>query len=216
MHPHKTMYTMLSTHITDKSSQIIKGGFSTADEPALSRAISLCSVIISLLGPNVSDIKGLTPTFYADLYAQQIFPLMRQHSVRRIFVMNTVSVYQPDDSPSFIRWLCQFLVWIVAGVAQKNMYAIQALLEDKERSKGIEWTAFRLGLIPGGCDEQSWRKDREGEMYAGPVGAKGHSIMQKRAQLAKWLVEAAVNGAQEWIHRMPAVSRLSGGRNKVQ
>lgn len=198
------------------TSQVIQGGFSAADEPALSRAISQCSAIISLLGPNIGSIKGLTPTFYADVYSQHIFPLMRQHSVKRILVMNTVSVYQPDDASSFLRWLAQWAVWLMAGIAQKNMYAIEKLLTDQEQSKDIEWIAFRLGFIPGGSDEQSWRKDREGDVYAGPVGTKGWSIWIKRAQLAKWLVEAAEGGAQEFVHRMPAVSRSAGGKNKTQ
>lgn len=141
---------------------------------------------------------------------------MRQHQVKRILIMNTVSVYQPDDAYSFLRWLAQLVIWAVAGIAQKNMYAMERLLTDKEQSKDIEWTAFRLGFIPGGSDEQSWRKDRAGDVYAGPVGTHGWSIWVKRAQLAKWLVEAAEGGAQEWVYRMPAVSRLVGNKSKTQ
>lgn len=207
---------MFSVHKINAARQIIQGSFSPTDSHALSQAISQSHTIISLLGPNIGSLKGLAPTFYADVYAQHIFPLMRQHAVKRIFIMSTVSVYQPDDAYSFLRWLAQFTVWLAAGVAQKNMYAVQALLEDQERSEGIEWTAFRLGFIPGGCDEESWRRDREGEVYAGPVGAKGYSVWQKRGQLAKWLVDAAETGAHEWVGRMPAVSRLVGGRSKTQ
>lgn len=178
--------------------------------------MSQCTAVISLLGPNVGSMKGLTPTLYADIYASVIFPLMRQHSVRRILVMNTISVYQPTDERSFIRWLVQWLIWLFVGTAQKNMYAIQALLEDQEQSKDIDWIAFRLGFIPGGCDKQSWRKDREGEVFAGNVGAQGWSSAIKRGLLAKWLVDAAEGGAQEWVHHMPAVSRLVGSRDKTQ
>ena len=193
-------------------SQVIQGSFFNADEAKLSSAISQCSVIISLLGPNIGSIRGLKPNTYADIYAQFVFPLMRQHGVKRIFAMSTVSVSRPEDKPSIIRWVLAFAVWLVAGMAQKNIYTMQYLFEDQEQSKDIEWTAFRLAFIPGGHDEKSWRKDREGEVFTGYVGDPGYSFVQRRGQLGKWLVDAAVDGAPQWIHRFPAVSRLAGGK----
>ncbi|RVX69735.1 hypothetical protein B0A52_06380 [Exophiala mesophila] len=192
--------------------EVIQGSFFNADEAKLSSAISQCSVIISLLGPNIGSIRGLKPNTYADIYAQFVFPLMRQHGVKRIFAMSTVSVSRPEDKPSIIRWVLAFAVWLVAGMAQKNIYTMQYLFEDQEQSKDIEWTAFRLAFIPGGHDEKSWRKDREGEVFTGYVGDPGYSFVQRRGQLGKWLVDAAVDGAPQWIHRFPAVSRLAGGK----
>lgn len=156
----------------------------------------------------------MKPNTYANIYSQRVFPLMRQHGVKRIFAMSTVSVYQPKDKSSFIRWFLAFLIWVVAGMAQKNMYTMQQLFEDEEQSKDIDWTAYRLAFIPGGHDEKSWRKDREGDVFVGYVGEPGYSFIQRRGQLAKWLVDAAVDGAPQWIHRIPAVSRLAGGSNK--
>lgn len=204
-----------SPKCSDNTSQIVQGGFSPADDAALSRAISQCRAIISLLGPNTGSMKDLTPTTYADIYSQRIFPLMRQHSVKRIFAMNTISVYQPEDKASLLRWLCAIMIWLVAGMAQKNMYAMQELFEDQERSKDIDWTMFRLGFIPGGHDESSWRKDREGEVYVGAVADQGWSLSQKRGQLAKWLVDAAIDGMPHLVHQMPAVSRLAGSRKNA-
>jgi hypothetical protein len=139
---------------------------------------------------------------------------MRQHSVTRIFAMATISVYQPDDHPSVLRWLIQWLVWLLANRGQKNMFEVEQLFGDKERAQGVEGTAYRIGIIVGGADEESWWKDRKGEVYDGPVAGQGWSVWQKRAQLARWLVEAAVDGRRDLVGRMPAVSRRVGGKGK--
>jgi nucleoside-diphosphate-sugar epimerase len=194
--------------------QIIQGEFSTADEPALSSAMSQCRSVISLLGPNLSSLRGLTPTTFADMYEKHIFPAMRQHSVRRIFTMSTISVYRPADQPSFGRWATQFIVWLVMGTGQKNMFTVQELLDDAVRAKDIDWTNYRLPFIPGGSDGRSWRKDREGDAYDGPIRGEGWSMRINRALLAKWLVDSAIDGRIDLVHRSPAVSRRIGGHDK--
>lgn len=73
---------------------------------------------------------------------------------------------------------------------------------------GIDWTVFRIAGIPGGDDEESWKKDRnEGAgHFVGWVGEKGWSMNQKRGALARWLVDAIEGGADQWIGKMPAVA----------
>jgi hypothetical protein len=95
-----------------------------------------------------------------------------------------------------------------AAIGIGNVFATEA--------QGLDWTVFRIGAILGGCDEASWREDRQTERtYAGPLGAHGWSISQKRAGLTRWLVDEVEIGLEGWVGKMPAVSSLSGGKWKV-
>lgn len=178
------------------------------DLDALSTAISKSRIIISILGPSAT-IAPSSNQEYADYY-RAIFPLMRQHKVRRILGMGTLSIYQPDDGFSVARILIRVLVRIFANSALQNIYAIQDLFEkDEEATRDIDWTIYRIGNIEGLSDPNAWASDREdGKAYAGPLGRKGWTYFQKRAALAHWLADVTANGASEWISQMPAVSKL--------
>lgn len=75
------------------SSHVAKGELTDTD--ALSTAVSKSRLIISLLGPQV--MKSIPQTLFADFYRIP-FPFMRQHRVRRIFAVSTVSIYRPEDT----------------------------------------------------------------------------------------------------------------------
>jgi hypothetical protein len=87
---------------------------------------------------------------------------MREHGVRRIFAMSTISRWQPDDSFSALRWLLVSLVYVVAHGAWKTVRGIARTFE--EQGEGVDWTVYRIAGIPGGSDEKSWREDREDGM----------------------------------------------------
>lgn len=187
------------------------------DLEALSTAISKSRTIVSLLGPNSFYPGG--PTIYADFY-RAAFPLMREHGVRRIFAMGTISIYQPEDPPSLLRSLAVLLIRLVANRVYRNVVNIGKLFEDGDGeeavTRDIDWTVYRIAGIPGGSDAKSWARDREdGESYVGPVWGEGWSMFQKRSALARWLADAAESGASEWIGKMPAVSRLAGSKAKT-
>jgi len=87
--------------------QIIKGELGNTE--ALSTAVAQCSVILSLLGPQISQ-RISSPTFFADCYKATVFPLMRHHGVTRIVAIGTISIQRPED-----RWALTQLI-IVAFV----------------------------------------------------------------------------------------------------
>jgi len=190
--------------------QIVHGELT--DTAKLAAAVAQSAVIVSLLGPQV--LRTPDPDVYAATYAA-LFPLMRaQARPPRILAMSTVSVVDGGlDGWSLARALLVLLVRLVPG-AYRAVTGIAAAFV--ERADGLEWTVFRIGGIPGGADEASWRADREdGEAYAGGVGKKGWMLAQKRGALARWLVDQVENGQEGWVGKMPAVSKLSASKWKI-
>lgn len=178
------------------------------DKQALSMVIAKCRLILSFLGPTMT--APLPETAFSDMY-RLIFELMREHGVRRIFAMGTPSIYQDDDQSSLKRWGAIRGLRLFYPNAYQNIIQIQAAFEDKQATKDIDWTVFRIGQLGGESDEKSWKTDREdGETYAGPVGGPGWTLSQKRAALTRWLVDAAENNDAKWIGKMPAISRRAG------
>lgn len=138
---------------------------------------------------------------------------MREHSVRRIFAMGTLSISQPSDKFSLIRLFLVFIVRLLANSAYRAILDIARAFE--EAGEGVDWTVFRIAGIPGGSDESAWKKDREeGEAFEGWIGEGGWSVTQKRGALARWLVDAVEDGKERWIGKMPAVGKLKGSKRK--
>jgi hypothetical protein len=111
----------------------------------LSKAVSKCRVIISLLGN--TTIHQPKNTEYADYY-RTIVGLMKEHDVRRIYAMGTIYIYQAQDHSSFIRFLGTWIVRIIAPGAYQNIIAIQKFFENEQTASDIEWTVYRVGNLP--------------------------------------------------------------------
>lgn len=180
------------------------------DISSLSKAISQSKAIISLLGPSTSNIRGTTDaTQFHDYYVDAIFPLMREYSVQRIFAMGTLAISRPGDGFSIITWLMGFMIKLFAPILYRNILGIARAFETE--AAGLDWTVYRISALPGGHDAESWARERnDGDAYVGSAAVKGWRVVQKRAALARWLVDAVEDGATEWIGKMPAVSRLAG------
>ncbi|KAL4799366.1 hypothetical protein BDV19DRAFT_310628 [Aspergillus venezuelensis] len=182
--------------------EIVKGEMDNLE--LLSDAIARSRMVISLLGPQLSD--NIPTTLYADIYRKSVFPLMREHGVRRILAMGTPSIPRPEDSWTFLSCFGIPLLRIFASPAYQNVRNIGVAFD--HNAEGLDWTVYRISAIPGNDDEESWRIDREdGEVFVGWVGKTGWTISQKRGSLARWLVDAAEGGAEEWVGKMPAVSK---------
>ncbi|KAL4983260.1 mediator complex subunit 27-domain-containing protein [Aspergillus falconensis] len=197
--------------------EIIKGGFVEDDLPSLSAVMARTKLVISLLGPNITTTMS-KHTLFADIYKTVVFPLMREHGVRRIFAMGTPSISRPEDHWTLFTSIVIPAVRILAHFAYANVRAIGDAFE--HHADGLSWTVFRIAGIPGNHDEESWRRDREdGEVFVGWVGEKGWTRSQRRGSLARWLVDAAEGGADEWIGNaweMAASSRLAVVLPKIE
>jgi hypothetical protein len=106
-----------------------------------------------------------------------------------------------------------WLVYLVANAAYRNILGIAKVFEAE--GAGLQWTIFRIGGIPGGSDEESWKKDREQEVAAGSVGDETWSLTVKRSALAKWLVDSAEGDGKQWAGKMPTISGEAAGSKKL-
>ncbi|KAI0438863.1 NAD(P)-binding protein [Xylaria telfairii] len=190
--------------VSNKFLEIIEGEMN--DRETLSNAIAKCSTIISLLGPKIND-RIESPTLFANIYKQNIFPLMRKHNIRRILAMGTLSIQRPEDSWTFFQPMVVFFVRLMASSVYNNIINVAATFEHD--ATDLDWTVFRIAQIPGDSDEGSWKNDREedgGEPFVGWIGEKGWTTSVKRAVLTRWLADAADSKADAWVGKMPAIS----------
>lgn len=128
--------------------------------------------------------------------------------------MGTLSIPQPADKFSILRLFLVFIVHLFANSAYRAIIDIARAFE--EAGEGVDWTVFRIAGIPGGSDDETWKKDREdGEVFEGWIGERGWSAMQKRGALARWLVDAMEDGKEMWIGKMPAIAKLKGSKRKA-
>ncbi|KAF5972569.1 hypothetical protein FCOIX_9253 [Fusarium coicis] len=188
------------------SLEIVRGDLS--DKAALDRAVAKVNIVISLLGPLISD-RTTPPNTIPDFYKHSLFPAMRRHGVKRIFAMGTLTITQKEDSWTMLQPTINLMVRTVFSNAYRGITSIGKAFEVD--AKDLDWTIFRISAIPGGSDKESWAKDREdGKPFVGYVGQKGYTYSFSRGALARWLVDAAESGLQDWVRKAPAVSKLSG------
>lgn len=170
------------------------------DTTRLNTAVSSTSAIISLLGP-VGKTSGEFPF---PGYYSALFPMMRQHSVARILAMGTVSIEDVGDKSSLLRGLMVGGVRYGFAAAYRTILRIAAVFQ--QEAEGLDWTIFRLGMVQGGHDGESWKQDRDDRVFAGPVGEAGWTWKIRRGALAKWLVDRIEDRDTIPGGKMPALS----------
>lgn len=190
--------------------QVIEGQMD--DAAKLDTAVAKSNVVLSLLGPNKMRLPEPSP--YPGYYST-LFPLMRKHGVKRILAMSTLSVSDPLDGFSLLRWFLVLIVRLFAGSAYRTVHGIASVFQ--EEADGLDWTVYRIAMIPGGHDEESWKKDREDiPIHAGYVAKPGWQVYIRRGALARWLVDCAEGGATEWIGKLPAISKSNIAKERAE
>ncbi|KAI9162919.1 hypothetical protein HJFPF1_04514 [Paramyrothecium foliicola] len=173
----------------------------TSDHKALGDAMRPCIAVLSLLSPSFRARK-LDPSHYSDIYKNDVFPMMREYGIRRIIAIGNLCISRPNDHRSLMPRVVRGSMRLLAGAVYQNMQNLAKIFE--EDGEGLKWTLVRVALIPGECDEESWKTDRVEEVYEGSLGDKGWGLSTPRAALAKWMVDN-IWGSQ-WIKEMPALS----------
>ncbi|KZL80196.1 hypothetical protein CI238_06550 [Colletotrichum incanum] len=146
--------------------EIIKG--EVTDPTALSAAVPRSSVVVSLLGPDIKRDRKIDPSFFPDIYRKSVFSAMKQHGVKRILAMGTITIKQPEDYWTIMQSALGILMPLLANNLYHTMINLADVFEQEVQS--LDWTMFRIARIPGGSDEASWGRDREGQLFTGQIG----------------------------------------------
>lgn len=112
--------------------------------------------IVSLLGPPPSETKTWMNPFakdraslpFADAY-NVVVEAMKEHGVRRILVMGTLSIPDAKDHTSLGKAAMVWVVWLVMNRAYRNIVAVGNFF-DTVSKEDVDWTIFRLGLVADG------------------------------------------------------------------
>ncbi|KAF4500439.1 hypothetical protein FAGAP_3365 [Fusarium agapanthi] len=168
------------------------------DEAALDRAVAKVNVVISLLGSLITD-RTSPPNSIPDFYKDSLFPAMRRHGVKRIFIMGALTITRKEDAFTILQPSINFMVRTAFSNAYRAITTIGKTFENE--AKNLDWTQFRISAIPGEPDKESWMKDREdGKVFVGYVGEKGYTYSIPRSLLTRWPVDSA----EEWPARLGA------------
>lgn len=122
---------------------------------------------------------------------------MKAEGVKRIIALSTLSVVDPKDKPSFLRWLLVTPVWALAHNAWKAVIDVSNVF-DREGSD-IDWTLFRVGFLADGPPLK---------VVDGNVGDGTTGIYLRRADIAEWTLAQAAQVPPHFVHEKPAISSV--------
>lgn len=163
------------------------------NESGLREAIAGQDVIISVVGPSSPFAPN---TVFAPAY-KKIFAIMRAENVKRIIAISTLSVYDPKDKPSFIRWLLVTALWALGHKAWKAVIDISKVFDNE--GGDIDWTLFRVGFLADGPPLT---------VVDGTVGDGKIGMYLRRADIAQWTLAQAAEVPPKFVHEKPAISSI--------
>jgi hypothetical protein len=160
------------------------------NEELLISAIEGKDVIVSVLGPTS---RSTPPGTLTNAY-RIIFKGMRKFNVKRIFVMGTPTISDPQDKGTYLASTAVFFLRLIANSVYNEMIAIGKLFA--EEAKDLDWTMYRVGGL----------SNAEGEIVVSYVGDKDYSLRVYRPDIAGWIVEQLEKEVPEYVRERPALS----------
>ncbi|KAI6080628.1 NmrA family protein [Hypoxylon rubiginosum] len=166
------------------------------DEETLREAISGQDVIISVFGPSspspFTNVDVFVPAY------KKILATMRNEGVGRIIALSTLSVNDPEDRFSLLRWLLATALWAIAHKVWKAVNDISKVFE--EEGDDIDWTLFRVGFLANGPRLRP---------IHGYVGDGTLGMYLRRADIAEWTLTQADKSPPEFVHRRPGICSVN-------
>lgn len=106
------------------------------NEKVLKTAVEGRDVVVSFLGPAKSiSARSIAPGTFTNPYCA-IMNAMLQYGVKRIFVMGTPSVHDPQDRSAAMASLAVLGVKTLANAAYKEIVSVRKIFDDKARDLG--------------------------------------------------------------------------------
>jgi putative NADH-flavin reductase len=171
--------------ITDERLTVVRGELD--DTEAIEEAVRGADAVISLLGPT-GDVTG-TPLSSG---MQNVLAAMKKFGVRRIVLVGTASVSDPNDLPDFkFRLLVAVIRTLLPGA-----YAEIIRIAEAVRATDLDWTIVRLPLLNN--------KPKTGRLRVGYYGQGRIRMFLSRADLAAFMLGQAADA--RFIRKAPAIS----------
>ncbi|KAJ2933565.1 hypothetical protein H1R20_g3490, partial [Candolleomyces eurysporus] len=159
------------------------------DQDALGKALEGVDVVLSSLGPSAGHPAG-TPL--AKAY-QDLLLGMKKHGVKRLILLGTASIKDPNDKFS---WAYAALIKGVATFAPSAYADVVAIGETvKENGDGIDWTIVRVPILTN--------KDSTATVAGYTGDGKVGTRLSRKAFAAFVLGEVE---KREWIRMRPLIS----------
>ncbi|HET6495545.1 MAG TPA: NAD(P)H-binding protein [Thermoleophilia bacterium] len=158
-----------------------------SDVRGVGRAIAGADAVISALGPD-SKARGIE----LSEGMRAIVAAMEGHGVKRLVVLSTASLKDPEDRFDLIYCLLVTAIRLVFRGAYGEIVRIGAVV----RSSRTDWTLVRIGLL----NDKAPAPVRTGRYGRGEVG-----LGVPRASLARFMVELA--SSAKYVRESPAISK---------
>lgn len=176
---------------------VIKGELDDLD--GLDKAMEGVTAVASALGPSTSPTKvpfypSNTPL--ANAYGR-VIDAMHKHRIRRIILLGTASIPDPED-----KFDIQFST-LVNGVAifARNSYRDVVAIGEMFKSRGadLDWTIARVPLL---------NNNDSREVRAGYIGDGQTRVSLTRAGFVAFVAQELHSGRSDWIRKRPMISSI--------
>jgi putative NADH-flavin reductase len=168
----------------DERLSVIPGELS--DGAAVGRAITGADAVISVLGPT----RTVTDTQLSD-GVRSIIEAMGQHGVKRLVVLSTGSVTDPEDHVDLTR---QFLAWMIKTTVRGAYDEILRIGQIVRASK-TDWTLVRVGFL---------NNKPPAPLRVGHYGRGEVRFGISRASVARFMLDRVSRA--DYVHESPAIS----------
>lgn len=158
------------------------------DHDTLGKALEGVDVVLSALGPSASHPAG-TPL--AKAY-QDLLLLMKEHDVKRLILLGTASIRDPNDKFSLAY---SALIKAIATFAPSAYADIVAIGETVKNADGLEWTIVRVPFLTNNDSKA---------VVAGYTGDGKVGMRLSRMAFAAFVLGEVEK--REWVNKCPLIS----------
>lgn len=163
---------------------IIEGDVRSAETAAF--AIEGSEGVINAIGPTPGSPDNLMETA-----AENIISGMRQHGVDRLVWSTGAGVPSPQDEPTFMHKVINFLLKTLSGKVLENSLRGAEMIKDSD----LDWTIARAPMLTN--------EPGKGDFHVSYVDATmGRTL--SRENFARFMLDLVES--DQWVHEMPAAS----------
>ncbi|KIJ34994.1 hypothetical protein M422DRAFT_782697 [Sphaerobolus stellatus SS14] len=172
---------------SNPSVTVIKGELD--DREALKGGLTGVDAVLSALGPNSAFHPSAAPLAKAYVL---LLELMKEANVKRIILLGTASITDPNDKSNWTFWLLINAVSILARNAYKDIVAIGKTVGAEQE---LSWTIVRVPILTDKDDDS---------FVVGYVGDNKTNASLSRKGFAAFVTQELKEN--NWVRKQPLIS----------